>query len=169
MHSCFSQILVYYFCIPAYILRNFCPLHLLAERGGGDIYSLRLGRGLQHKGVIRLTFPLREGSARGATFCGAGTATGGLVSVVFSNMLRKAARNENSQQLIRKLIPSQSQHQQQQQGVKRNKKKEEENDNKIMTCNYSKTVITENITQIVFLFIEGTKIFTSQTNIQSYD
>lgn len=114
MHSCFSQILVYYFCILAYILRNFCPLHLLAERGGGDIYSLRLGRGLQHKGVIRLTFPLREGSARGATFCVAGTATGGLVSVVFSNMLRKAARNENSQQLIRKLIPSQSQHQQQQ-------------------------------------------------------
>lgn len=114
MHSCFSQILVYYFCIPAYILRNFCPLHLCAERGGGDIYRLRPGRGLQHKGVIRLTFPLREGSARGATFCVAGTATGGLVSVVFSNMLRKAARNENSQQLIRKLIPSQSQHQQQQ-------------------------------------------------------
>lgn len=132
MHSCFSQILVYYFCIPAYILRDFCLLHLFVERGGGDIYSLRLGRGLQHKDVIRLTFPLREGSTRGATFCGAGTATGGLVSVVFSNMLRKAARNENSQQLIRKLIPSQSQHQQQQQGVKRNKKKEEENDNKIM-------------------------------------
>lgn len=114
MHSCFSQILVYHFCIPAYILRDFCLLHLFVERGGGDIYSLRLGRGLQHKSVIRLTFPLREGSARGATFCGAGTATGGLISVVFSNMLRKAARNENSQQLIRKLIPSQSQHQQQQ-------------------------------------------------------
>lgn len=90
------------------------PFNLCAERGGGDIYRLRPGRGLQHKDVIRLTFPLREGSARGATFCGAGTATGGLVSVVFSNMLRKAARNENSQRLICKLIPSPSQHQQQQ-------------------------------------------------------